>query len=82
MDIGYTPCFTNEVEKNNWTACYHATKYMGPRDLEIIREVYRPGDTIPDKIYNLSNALKVPQVDISHMIGKLEREVAKRRGLI
>lgn len=79
---GGHPVFGSDAERENWKACYHATKNMSPKNLEIIKEIYRPGDTIPDKIYNLSNALKVPQVDISHMIGKLEREVAKRRGLI
>lgn len=82
MDIGTTPRFDNEVEKNNWAACYHATKNMSPKNLEIIKEIYSPGDTIPDKIYHLSKQMKVPQGEISVMLGKLEKDVAKKRGLI
>lgn len=82
MDIGTTPRFDNEVEKNNWVACYHATKNMSPRKLEIIKEIYSPGDTIPDKIYRIAEERNVPQEDISRLIGRLEKDVAKRRGLI
>lgn len=82
MDIGTTPRFDNEVEKNNWAACYHATKNMSPKKLEIIKEIYSPGDTIPDKIYHLAKDMKVPQGEISVMLGKLEKDVAKKRGLI
>lgn len=82
IDIGTTPRFDNEVERNNWAACYHATKNMSPKNLEIIKEIYSPGDTFSDKIYHLSNALRVPQGEISVMLGKLEKDVAKKRGLI
>ena len=82
MDIGTTPRFNSEVDKNNWTACYHATKNYGRKNLEIIKEIYSPGDTIPDKIYNLARRLEVPQESISTLVGKVERDVAKKRGLI
>lgn len=82
MDIGTTPRFDNEVERNNWTACYHAVKNMSPENLEIIKEIYSPGDTIPDKIYNLAKQLRVPQGDISSMLARLEKNVARLRGLI
>lgn len=82
LDVGSCPKFNTEVEKNNWVACHRAMKNVSPEDLEIIKEIYSPGDTIPDKIYNLSKELKVSQGDISVMIGKLERDVAKKRGLL
>ena len=82
MDIGTPPRFDNEVEKNNWVACYLATKNMSPKKLGIIKEIYSPGDTIPDKIYQLAKEMKVPQEDISILLRKLEQDVAKKRGLI
>lgn len=82
MDIGTTPRFNSEVDRNNWMACYHATKNYGSRNLEIIQEIYSHGDTIPDKIYHLAMKLGVSQEAISSLIGKVERDVAKKRGLI
>lgn len=82
MDIGTAPHFNSEVDKNNWVACYQAVKNYSPENLEIIKEIYSPGDTIPDKIYNLAKNLGVSQTPISTMLDKLERDVAKKRGLI
>lgn len=44
--------------------------------------IYREGDTIPDNIYNLSVALEIKQDILWKLVNKLERKVAKRRGLV
>ena len=76
------PKFNTEADKNNWIACQVATKNLDEKTMEIVREIYSPGDTIPDKIYNLSRSLKVHQDSIWHIVNTLERNVAKKRGLL
>jgi hypothetical protein len=82
IDVGTSPKFNNEAERNNWMACRDALENFDSRTLEVVKDIYRPGDTIPDKVYNLSKELKITQDSIWNMINTLERNVAKRRGLI
>ena len=82
LDVGTSPKFNTEVDKNNWVACQAATKNIDDKTMEIVREIYGPGDTIPDKIYNLSKTLNVSQDSIWHIVNTLERNVAKKRGLL
>lgn len=80
--MGTSPRFNTEVDKNNWMACRLVMKTIDPKTLEVIKEIYRPGDTIPDKVYHLSKELKVPQDTIWNTINTLERNIAKKRGLL
>ena len=82
LDIGTSPKFNNEAEKYNWVACQAATEKIDTKTMEVVKEIYRPGDTIPDKVYHLSKELKIPQDTIWNMINTLERNVAVKRGLI
>ena len=82
LDVGSCPKFNSEVDKNNWVACHEATKNIDQKTMEVVKEIYRPGDTIPDKVYQLSKDLKVPQGSIWNIINTLERNVAKKRGLV
>jgi hypothetical protein len=82
MDMGTSPRFNTEVDRNNWAACYAATKNFDDKTLDIVREIYGPGDTIPDKIYNLAKGLGVTQDYLWNIVNTLERNVAKRRGLL
>ena len=82
LDIGSCPKFSNEAERNNWMCCKAATDNMDAKTMEVVKEIYRPGDTIPDKVYHISRELKIPQDSIWNMINTLERDVAKKRGLI
>ncbi len=82
VDVGTAPKFNKDVDKNNWLACYSVLKNTDPKTLEIVKEIYRPGDTIPDKVYNLSKELKIPQDTIWNLINTLESNVAKKRGLL
>ena len=82
LDVGTAPKFNSEVDKNNWLACHASVKNFDHKTMEIVREIYGPGDTIPDKIYNLSKELKVNQDSIWNIVNTLERNVAKKRGLL
>jgi hypothetical protein len=63
-------------------ACRDVLNNFSDNDMDTISQIYRPGDTIPDKIYMLSKIKRVPQDTIWSLINNIERQVAKRRGLI
>jgi len=79
---GGHPIFKSEVDKVNWSACYSVLKDYSEANMEIISEIYRPGDTIPDKIYLLAKSKGVHQDTIWSLINNVERRVAKKRGLL
>lgn len=80
--LGGHPIFKSEADKANWNACCCVLKNYSEDDMELISYIYRPGDTIPDKIYTLAKSKGVPQDTIWSLINTVERRVAKRRGLI
>ena len=79
---GGHPIFKSEADKVNWSACYHVLKDYPQKDMDIIAEIYRPGDTIADKIYLMSQTRRVPQNSIWNLINATERKIAKKRGLL
>ena len=79
---GGLPIFKSEIDKANWAACYHVLKYYDEQDMDIIAEIYRPGDTIADKIYQMAKSMGVNQDKIWGLINATERKIAKKRGLI
>ena len=79
---GGHPSFRNEAEKNNWSACYHALKNLSERDMDMVLTLYRPGDTIADRIYELSKNTGVSQDTLGTNVNCVERGVAKNRGRI
>ena len=80
--LGGHPIFRSEADKQNWSACYEVLKDYSQFNMDIISEVYRPGDTIADKIYMLSNTKRVPQDTIWNLVNTTERKIAKKRGLL
>ena len=80
--LGGHPIFKTELDKVNWSACYHVLKSYSEKDMEIIAEVYRPGDTIADKIYVIAKNLRVNQDKLWNLINATERKIAKKRGLL
>ena len=79
---GGLPMFNSDAEREDWSACYQALKDYSEADMDTISQLYRPGDTIADKIYMLSKAKRVSQDYFWGLISRVEREVAKKRGLI
>ena len=78
---GGHPIFKSEVDKVNWSACYEVLKDYSVNDVETIAHIYRPGDTISDKIYLLSKEKRVSQDTLWNLINTVERKIAKQRGL-
>ena len=79
---GGHPIFRNDAERANWSACYNVLKDYSERDMDVIAQIYRPGDTIADKIYMIAKAKQVPQGAFWNLIGETEKNIAKERGLI
>jgi hypothetical protein len=79
---GGHPIFKSDADRENWSACYHILKCYSQDNVDIIHEIYRPGDTIADKIYLLAKTKNVPQDTIWSLINMTERKIAKKRGLI
>lgn len=79
---GGHPIFRTEADKENWSACYNVLKDYSQENMDIISEIYRPGDTIPDKIYLLAKTRGVSQDRFWNLINTIERKIAKKRGLL
>lgn len=79
---GGCPVFRTEAERENWRACHIVLKDYSERDMDTISYIYRPGDTVPDKICQLSMSARVSQDSIWHLINTTERKIAQKRGLI
>lgn len=79
---GGHPVFKSEADKANWSACYQVLKDYSDKDMDIIAEIYRPGDTIADKIYLMAKNMRVHQDKIWSLINTTERKIAKKRGLL
>ena len=79
---GGLPHFRNDAERENWSACYQVLKNYSERDLDTIMYIYRPGETISDKIYLLSKGKQISQDTIWHLINEVERKVAQKRGIV
>lgn len=79
---GCLPRFKNEEERENWYACFSVLKDYSTRDADIIMYLYLPGDTMPDKIYEMSKSLRVPQNTLWNLMRDTERKIAQKRGLV
>ena len=79
---GGHPIFKSEVDKANWSACYHVLKDYSEDNMDVIAEIYRPGDTISDKIYQMAKNKRVHQDTLWGLINATERKIAKKRGLL
>lgn len=79
---GGHPVFKSDAERANWTACCQVLMGYPDSDIDIISQIYRPGDTIADKIYELSKIKRIPQDSIWALINSVERKIAKQRGLV
>lgn len=74
--------FNTVADKENWLACQKALKHYSERDRKILTEIYSGRDTFADNIYEISIKYKINQDYLWEMIGKFERLVARKRGLI
>ena len=74
--------FKSEVDRTNWYACHDVLKIYSSRDTAILIYVYSSFDTLPDNVYNISNAHNIHQNIVWDMMKELERKLAIRRGLL
>ena len=79
---GGHPIFNSDADRENWSACHNILKHYTAENMEIISYLYRPGDTIPDKIYLLAKSKNVSQDKIWNLVNATERKIAKKRGLL
>lgn len=79
---GGCPVFRNDAERENWSACHYVLNGCCENDVDMISQIYRPGDTIADNIYMLSKVKGVSQDALWSLIGRIERKIAQKRGLI
>lgn len=79
---GCSPSFKTVADRDNWSACHNVLKDYSANDMDMIAHIYRPGDTIADKIYLLSKNKRVSQDVIWTLINNVERKIAKKRGLL
>lgn len=82
MNIGKTPRFRTDVDRNNWMACHSVVKNLDDTTRKIVCELYDRGDTLSYKVYNLAAETNTQQDDIWNLIANLERTIAKKRGLL
>lgn len=74
--------FNTEVDEKNWRACHRATDSFSDREREIVLRVYSAYDTIADNVYEVAKAFNLDQNIIWDLLKKVERVVAKKRGLL
>lgn len=84
MDDGHGghPIFKSEADKANWSACHNVLKGYSESDMDLICQIYRPGDTIADTIYLLAKTKCMSQDRFWSLINATERKIAKKRGLL
>jgi DNA-directed RNA polymerase specialized sigma subunit len=74
--------FKKSTDMKNWFAVKTVLDKLPEKDKNIIMEVYRRGDTLPDNIYWVAKELKVEQDMIWTLVSKVTKRIAKERGLI
>ena len=74
--------FKKSTDIKNWLAVKTVLDKLPEKDKNVIIEVYRRGDTLPDNIYWVAKELKVEQDMIWTLVSKVTKRIAKERGLI
>lgn len=73
--------FKNDVDRENWFACYNALNTYYIKERNILLYIYGEFDTISDNVYQMSQKYQIDQNVIWDMMKELERKVAIERGL-
>lgn len=82
LEVGTCPKFRTTSEKINWMACDAVVKTLDPQDQALVRELYRQGDTMADKIFQIAKDRKSSQGHLWNLVDDLEQKIAKERGLL
>lgn len=76
------PSFKTDADKNNWWACDIVLRHYSEEHRSMLLSVYSGYDTLPDEVYNASKKYNVNQTIIWDLMKKVEREIARERGLL
>lgn len=74
--------FRSEADKKNWTACKKVFDALPHSDFDMLNRVYCSKDTIEDAVYEASVHYDIDQTIIWKTMERVERMVARKRGLI
>lgn len=76
------PRFKTEADKKNWYACQAAVRTFSPEDIDLLITLYGMSEPLPDAIARLAKDRRIRPDRVWNTVNDLEREIAKRRGLI
>lgn len=82
LEIGTAPKFDTEIEKVNWLSCHNVVTKLSASNQQLVQKLYGPGDTLPDKIYRISQARRMSQAPLWKLVDEVEYSIAKQRGMI
>ena len=74
--------FKNSIDERNWRVAKKVLDELPEEDRNVIIEVYRRGDTIPDNIFNISKEMGVRQDCLWTMLKTTTKRIAEERELI
>lgn len=74
--------FNTDVDRDNWRACLKVIKDYSDTNRDIITEVYSGYDTLADNVYATAKKHNINQNIIWDMMKDLERQIARKRGLL
>lgn len=74
--------FKSEVDRNNWNACESVIREHSVKERDILVMVYGGFDTLSDNVYETAKKYGINQNIIWDLMKDVERDIAKRRGLI
>ena len=82
LEVGTAPKFKTAADRTNWLCCRYVVENLDQNDLDFVKQLYSPGDTVPDKVYALAKEHKMSQSYLWSLMDDLEYKIAKKRGLI
>ena len=74
--------FKKNIDYKNWCIVQSVLNSLPEKDRNVIIEVYRRGDTIPDNIYHVSKEIGIKQDTVWSNLKKVTKRIAEERELI
>lgn len=77
------PDFDNSTDNENWRAANKALKSFSREEQALLKAVYRHQLlTLPDAVSIVASEHNVRKQDVWSLLGKLQRKIARIRGLL
>lgn len=74
--------FKNQIDEENWLACYNTIRNYTDREKDILVYVYGSYDTLADNVYEMSKKYSINQSIIWDLMKEVELKIATERGLV